>query len=395
MNGQIPGTAPAMMKSDTLKARFGESAWFALLGAGMALGTGAFAYVLIYGHTHEFSRAWEPPWGILIAAYEFFVLAGAGIFLLIGLAALAGGRGRNDFGGQACKVAVLAMLIGLAALAIELSQPMRLAIKAVLTADFFREVTQAAALFMLCLLLLWGASVARRRKSRMGAALLALGGFIASFAGMAQVNRILALFGSGTEWLAPHFYPDRVLAALLSGGGLLLLALQLRQRLAPDGFAGKNDPPLDLVGRWQVLLIVLFAVYLFWDVISGLATASPSSRLTAFLLLRGPLGINFWIFELLVGLAAPFLLLILRPSRPGRFIAAGLFLTTGQFFHRFDRLVAVQFGSLDHRALTLAREGLVSLAPCLPKLFVVIGTFSCFLFACSLGAKLLPLSAPK
>jgi molybdopterin-containing oxidoreductase family membrane subunit len=100
--------------------------------------------------------------------------------------------------------------------------------------------------------------------------------------------------------------------------------------------------------------------------------------------LTGPLAINFWLFEVLIGLAIPFAILI-NPKTRTTFgvMAAGLLSTIGIFFMRYDLVVAGQLvpmrvekgengATLLHYVPSIAENTIVIGAICLCALLYVI-----------------------
>ena len=106
-------------------------------------------------------------------------------------------------------------------------------------------------------------------------------------------------------------------------------------------------------------------------------------------LLTGPLAVNFWMFEVALGMVIPFVILINKKTRtPLGVTVAALLSTTGIFFMRYDLVIAGQIVSMRGEA---GHAGLLQYFPSLAEMGIVFGAITLCLFLYTLAEKFLPM----
>jgi len=66
-------------------------------------------------------------------------------------------------------------------------------------------------------------------------------------------------------------------------------------------------------------------------------------------MIKGPLAVSFWVFEIVVGLLAPFLLLVFNRLRSVPVLSlAALMVLVGQFFSRYNMVVSGEIVPYNH-----------------------------------------------
>jgi hypothetical protein len=364
-----------------------ERCWFFLLAVGMAVGVFAIGYVLINGHHHEFNSSWEPPWGILISTYEFFVLASVGLALGTGI----GGIQETPFlkiaGARPVQVAIPSLVVGLGTLAIEFSHPLHLAMNEALKGGGFYLLGSAAVLcYTLFLLLLVGEIRAVEGKRRISALAFSLGAWAAALVALFLTGNLLGRMEDFAYWKT---FPWATLtfSALALGGSFLPIVVRFGLWL--QGVPHPVEAPLFQrgSGRVQASLVWALGVVLTLRLLASYFPILEGSMKISPFLLSGPLALNFWLFEVLAGILLPAALLGSGRTERRRNTLAGCLVIFGQFFAGYDRLLASQLEAVRHLAAE-AHRGVLEYVPCLPKSLVVVGAFFFFLFLWTVVEKM-------
>jgi hypothetical protein len=274
-----------------------ERCWLFLLAAGMTVGAFAIGYVLINGHSYEFNSSWEPPWGILISTYEFFVLCSGGL-------ALATGAGRVleiplvEFAGAKLLLAgIPALLVGIGTLAIEFFNPLHMGMNDVLSGgDFYRLAGESVFFYGLFLLLLVAESRAVEKGGRFTSLLISLVAWGTALEGLFHTGTLLGRMEDLAYW------------GTFPWGGLTLSALALGGACLP--LTVRFGLPFNLgTGKILTLLVVTLGVATASRLLAGsFILPAGGMRISPFLL-SGPLAPNFWLFEVAGGILVPAFLL--------------------------------------------------------------------------------------
>jgi len=107
-----------------------------------------------------------------------------------------------------------------------------------------------------------------------------------------------------------------------------------------------DEPPIrGLSGRRKLLalMLLLVGVATAWRFITFYVGGVAAGRTAADALLRGPLAVNFWLFEVFLGMLVPLALLLgVRFQNIPAMSLAGLLALVGQFISRFDLVTAGQ-----------------------------------------------------
>jgi hypothetical protein len=365
-----------------------ERCWLFLLAVGMTVGVFAIGYVLINGHSYEFNSSWEPPWGILISTYEFFVLCSGGL-------ALATGAGRaldiplvEVAGTKLLLAGIPALLVGIGTLAIEFFNPLHMGMNDVLSGgDFYRLAGESVFFYGLFLLLLVAESRAVERGGRFTSLLISLGAWGAALEGLFHTGTLLGRMEDLAYW-GTFPWEGLTLSALALGGACLPLMVRFGSWLRGEPLPSNALPFNPGMGKILTLLVVTLGVVTASRLLAGsFILPAGGMRISPFLL-SGPLAPNFWLFEVAGGILVPaFLLGKGRALTEKRIMAAGLLVIFGQFFAAYDRLLADQFGG-GGRLAAESHRGFLAFVPCMPKSLVVAGAVFFFLFLWTIGEKI-------
>ncbi len=88
--------------------------------------------------------------------------------------------------------------------------------------------------------------------------------------------------------------------------------------------------------------LVLLVIATTWKFIAAFSGAEEA-RLAALSLIQGPLSMNFWVFETVVGMLAPIVVMTLSRMKSQQALsAAALMVLVGAYFQRYDIVVAGQ-----------------------------------------------------
>lgn len=323
--------------------RLTRNLWFGLLGTGVIAGLAAVLYVLNVGHLHAYNLTREISWGILISTYVFFVVSSTGLCLVSSLGHVFGIKQFEQIGKRAILLAIITLLTGFGTIAMELNHPLRMAIWVVLSPNLASPIWWMGTLYGVYLVLLCIEFYALMKHKHRLASVIGLLGFIAAITAHSNLGAVFGLLEARPFWHGSFLPIYFILSAMVSGGALLALIVYYNNYFRGGIMPAKQQDFVKALGKLQALLLGILIFFVIWKIVPGLYGKPPGKYEATMAVLTGPLAFNFWFFEVLIGLAIPFAILLNKKSRtPFGVMMAGLLSTIGIFFMRYDLVIAGQ-----------------------------------------------------
>jgi len=349
------------------------------------------------------------PWRLLVAQYVFFAVSATGLCIVVSLGELFGVKKLEKIAKEGLVMALVMILIGLMTIGLEIEQVMRgsyamlghtnpsslmfwmimfyvlylifLSFETwfLLYDDLLIQANEGGLRSFVAKLL----TLIKIENSKEYAKVL---GMIKLVTAVIATSTLGALF-SVTHlklWHDPLLPIYFILTAIVSGAALIVIGVYLT-----DYFKGLNERHEVFQTLRHVLVVSIIVTILFtaWKlIIKAYPNSTLLSRMAVYNLMSD-YAINFWVFEFLIGLILPFILLILPKTGQkieGIFVSS-LLVITGMVFCRIDHVVVGQ--------LTMKISGIdvtfVSFHPL--EILSSIGFVALFVFGYYLAHKLLPL----
>ena len=378
--------------------------WVVVLLALAAVGAAAILYGFWQGHEKVYNASRWMPWGVLISTYVFFAVSASGMCLISSLGHVFRIERFEPLGRRAVFFAMIALVAGFWALAGDLERPWRLPVWAVLTPGFSSAIWWMGVLYALYLVVLIveffylsraetlrrspvpanpsparaNAAQQRLKRYRSFAWYAGIGGFALAIFAPGTLGAVFGVVRAADLWHGPLMPVYFVVTALVSGAALLALAIVLTYRLGRK----EMGPVKGLVQSLGKLLLVFLAVFLLFTAWRILSTGDA----TDFLL--GRLGGNFWVFEILVGILVPMVILLIPKARTMLGIGLASFMVmVGMFLARYDFVVAGQLASAGREGEAVG----LGLMPSLTEMLIVLGSFALLAALYLIGNRFLPL----
>jgi len=376
-----------------LKHRPSLPVWFALLGVGMIAGLFGVGSVLLHGHAEVYNVTREIPWGILIATYVFLVVSSTGLCLVSSLGHVFGLEHFEFIGKRAILLAILTLLCGFGTIAMELNHPIRMAIYAVISPNFTSAIWWMGTLYGIYLVLLCGEFFFLMKGMHKGAFAMGMLGFIAAVSAHSNLGAVFGLLESRPFWHGSFLPIYFIVSALASGGAIVSLIVYFHHKASGTPMPQRYTDFMGTLGKLQALFLTILIFFVIWKIIPGIYGHPPEKYEATMAVVNGPLAVNFWLFEVLIGMLIPVTLLLNRRTRtPMGVMWAGVLSTFGIYFMRYDLVIAGQLVSMREGAGDLV-NGLLQYTPSLVEVAIVVGAISTCLFLYTLAEKILPLES--
>lgn len=305
--------------------------------AGLAFGVNAF----FTGHEHAYGNTREVPWGMLLAAYVFFVVTSTGLCLVSSIGHVFGVENFQPIAKRSVFMAICTILSGFAVIAFEIENPWRMAIYNIITPNFSSNIWWMGTLYgaYLFFMLIEFALLQMGRHKQ--AAFLGLLGVVTGVAAHSNLGAVFGLLNAREFWHGPYMPIYFITSAMMSGCAAVIFFTWMGYKANGWEMSDKLKDSLSSVGKLGILLMSVIMFFTTWKMISGVS-GHPAGKYEAMMaLLTGPYAANFWIGEVMMGLVIPTaLILAVRAKNMNIMFAASVSGIIGIFFMRYDLIVA-------------------------------------------------------
>jgi len=365
----------------------GEKLWYGLLGVGILIGLVSVLAVFFLGHSHVYNTTREIPWGILISAYVFFAISCSGLCLISSLGHVFGIEQFHASARRAIILAVIMLLCGFGVIAMELEKPITLMIYAVLSPNLQSPIWWMGALYGVYMVVLVIEFYYCMKASRLGAFYSGLVGFVLAIAAPSNLGGVFGLLNARPFWGGVYSPIYLILTALISGTALMGVVHYLKVRCRGQEFCTHDRNYMFLLGRILAMLLGILMFVVIWKNIVAIYHGQEETVLAAQALLSGPLAFNFWVFEIMIGMAIPFVMILIPSMRtPGKLATASVLALVGMFMMRYDFVVAGQMVPVRAGTVETA-SGLAQYAPSITEIGIIVGAFALCMFLYTLAEK--------
>ncbi len=217
---------------------------------------------------------------------------------------------------------------------------------------------------------------------------LAIAGLALSMLHQSSLGALYGVLKARPLWYRPDISVLFIVSAIAAGMALTVFATMLAARVTRRATA--DDGILDRVSQMIGWVLILYLYIRFWDVLSMTYTYQPGRTEGLHLLTNGPLSFNFWVLEILLGIAAPAVLLTIKRTRqlPSWRMLALALVVFGVAAYRWDTNLSGLMVVLSY----LPGDPVItytSYRPSVIELITVAGIVSYGLLAFSLGVRYL------
>ncbi len=353
------------------------------LGLLSAIGVAFGLHAFIAGHEHVYGVTREVPWGLLIASYVFFVVTSTGLCLVSSLAHVFKFKAFEPIAQRAVFLAIATIVSGFLVISFEIENPWRMAIYNVISPNLSSNIWWMGTLYGAYLFFMLTEFVLMTRGLHRAAGIVGLAGVLSGIAAHSNLGAVFGLLSAREFWHGPYMPIYFITSAAMSGCAAVLFFTWLGYRA--NGW--KMDDELKKAFRATAILgAFLMAVIMFfvsWKVLSGIAGNPPGKFEAMMVLLRGEYAPAFWMGEILLGLVAPFAIILATKGKSTKWLfAAGALSMIGIFFMRYDLVVVGQLVPHFHELGITGQGHIFSYAPSLHEIMITLGgmSFCGFLF---------------
>ncbi|MEJ2689867.1 MAG: polysulfide reductase NrfD [Deltaproteobacteria bacterium] len=306
-------------------------------------GLGAGAYAFMTGHHHAYANSRDLPWGILISSYVFFAVTSTGLCLLAAISHLFGGNKFAPLANRTVFLAIVTIIAAFSIIGMEIENPWRMPLYNMLSPNLTSNIWWMGTLYGLAVgfMLVEFFLILSKRYSM--AVILGVAGALAEVGANTNLGAVFATLSGRPFWYGAQLPVYFLASAFLSGAAAILLFTHLAYKIRGQELCSETYEAMQSAGKVLALMLFLIGVATGWRFISFFVGGTELGRTAAESLLNGPLSSNFWIFEVVIGLLMPLAILVVSRMKSVQAMStAGLLALVGQFFSRYDLVIAGQ-----------------------------------------------------
>ncbi len=307
------------------------------------IGVGAGAYAFIAGHHHAYANTREMPWGILISSYAFFAITSTGLCLLAAISHIFGGNKLAPLANRMVFLSIVTILAAFTTIGLEIENPHRMLIYNMLTPNFTSNIWWMGTLYGMAVGFLFLEFYLILTKKYKLAVMLGVLGALAEVAANTNLGAVFATLSARPFWYGSQLPVYFLASAFLSGAAAIVLFTHFAYKMRGAEMSKDTFDGLQAASKVVALLLFLIGVATAWKFIAYYVGGTEAGRIAADSLIKGPLSVNFWVFEVIIGLVMPLLILVGSQMRSVQAMStAALLVLVGQFFQRYDMVVVGQ-----------------------------------------------------
>ncbi|HHD63923.1 MAG TPA: polysulfide reductase [Desulfobulbaceae bacterium] len=359
--------------------------FFALLAfAGFVVGMHGF----FVGYRHVYNVTREISWGMLISAYIFCVVTSTGLCIVSSFGHVFGNEALMPIAKRAVFLSIIFLLGGFCIIFFDIENPFRMAIWNVISPNFRSNMWWMGTLYGAYMVFMMIEYYCLLNQNHTISRIV---GFIGLSVGIAAHSNLGGIFGmlhGRPFWYGPYLPIYFIFSAAMSGGCAILFFTTLAAKINPEIMNQRMERAVKSLTLLTIYFIATILFFTTWKVITGLVSEGKYPVIMSFL--SGDYAVNFWFFELFLGMVLPLFLLIHSKGRRYMLImwTTGLMMI-GIFFMRYDIVIPGQMVPVYHSLGVEEASHIMGYIPSFHEIMASIWGLAFIVLAYLAGEKML------
>ena len=353
------------------------------------VGVAAGVHSLIAGHEHTFGVSRGVPWGILIAAYVFFVVTSTGLCIVSSIGHVFGFAAFAPIAKRAVFLSIATIVAGFLVIAFEIENSWRMIWGNVLGANITSNIWWMGTLYGAYLVFMIAEFLLLQKENHRAATMFGLAGLLTGVAAHSNLGAVFGLLNGREFWHGPYMPIYFIASAAMSGCVAIIFFTYLAYAFNGWQMESEMKKSMESVAKLGALMMAVIIFFTIWKMLAGITGSPPGKYESMLLLLTGAYADNFWFGEVFLGMLLPFAIILLVRGRNMRalFIAslAGM---VGIFYMRYDLVVVGQLLPSFHGMGLVDYPEVLTYIPKLHENLVVVGGSAFCLLLFFVGERL-------
>lgn len=360
-----------------------------LLGLLSVAGVAYGVHSIAAGHEHTFGVTREVPWGLLIAAYVFFVVTSTGLCIVSSIGHVFGFKNFAPIAKRAVFLSIATIVAGFLVIAFEIENSWRMPVGNVIGANPTSNIWWMGTLYGAYLFFMMVEFVMLQKEQHKTATMFGLAGLLTGVVAHSNLGAVFGLLNGREFWHGPYMPIYFIISAAMSGCVAIVFFTYLAYRFNNWEMSDDMKKSLQSVAQLGALMMAVILFFTSWKMIAGVTGNPPGKYAAMMTLVNGPYALNFWMGEILLGMVLPFaLILAVRGGNMRVIFAASVAGMIGIFFMRYDLVIVGQLVPHYHGMGLVDYPELFTYAPTLHEWMVTIGGIAFCLLLFLVGERL-------
>jgi len=345
-----------------------------LLALMTLVGVAAGVHSLYVGHEHTFGVSRGVPWGILIAAYVFFVVTSTGLCIVSSVGHVFGFKNFNPIAKRAVFMSIATIVAGFLVIAFEIENSWRMPVGNVIGANPTSNIWWMGTLYGAYLFFMMIEFVMLQMNKNKIATSFGLAGLLTGIVAHSNLGAVFGLLNGREFWHGPYMPIYFITSAAMSGCVAIIFFTFLAYKFNGWKMSEDMKKSLESVAKMAALMMAIIIFFTSWKMITGVTGQPPGKYEAMQALLSGPYAMNFWIGEVALGMIIPFgIILAVKGRNMNALFIAALAGMVGIFFMRYDLVIVGQLVPAYHGLGLVDYPDLLTYMPSLHENLVVLG----------------------
>ncbi len=342
MNNLLAGVLPQEGGLESA-ASWKYNAAVLLCGFLTLVGVAAGVHSIVAGHEQTFGVSREVPWGILIAAYVFFVVTSTGLCIVSSIGHVFGFKNFNPIAKRAVFLSIATIVAGFLVIAFEIENSWRMPVGNVIGANPTSNIWWMGTLYGAYLFFMMIEFIMLQKEQHKMAMSFGLAGLLTGVVAHSNLGAVFGLLAAREFWHGPYMPIYFIGSAAMSGCVAIIFFTYLAYRANNWQMSDDIKNSLESVAKLGALMMAVILFFTSWKMITGITGDPPGKYAAMMALLTGPYAINFWVGEIALGLLIPFtLIMAVRGKNMKTLFVASVAGMIGIFFMRYDLVIVGQ-----------------------------------------------------
>ncbi len=348
-----------------------------LFGLFTLIGVAFGVHAMFIGHEHAYGVTREVPWGIMLAAYVFFVVTSTGLCLVSSIGHVFGFEAFKPIAKRSVFLAIATIVAGFLVIAFEIENPWRMAIYNIISPNVTSNIWWMGTLYGAYLFfMLIEFALLQAGKHRI-AGMLGLLGVIAGVAAHSNLGAVFGLLNAREFWHGPYMPIYFITSAMMSGCATVIFFHWVGYKINGWKMSEELEQSLQAVAKLGALLYMVIMFFTTWKLISGVSGHPPGKYEAIMSMLTGPYAKNFWYGEVALGLVIPFVIILAVRAKNITALAIGSAASiVGIFVMRYDLVIVGQVVPGFHELNLADVPHLMPYSPTLHEWMVTLAGFT-------------------
>lgn len=306
----------------------------------LVIGVAGGIYAQVIGHHHAFANTREVAWGMLIGVYAYFAIISTGLCLMAAISHIFHIKHLTPLANRMVWMSITVLFAAFTVIGLEIESPWRMPLGVVLHPNITSNIWWMGALYGLavCIMLVEFFLIYNKKYSL--AFWLGISGAIAEAFANSNLGSVFASLAARPFWYGSQLPIFFLGSAFMSGAAAVILFTHYSNVLKNRKISADNFQGIRFAGKIMTTMIFLILLAVTWKIVNAYC-GTDETVLAAEALTKGQLSTTFWVFEIGIGLALPFCLMLATRLKSAQAMSlAALMVLVGQFFARYNLVVA-------------------------------------------------------